>query len=56
MKNRFKEIRETTNYRVQKLLERSIVLGCPICGPHSGCNTNYDLQYNWKKFRKTRWK
>lgn len=53
------KISETYNSRVYKLLKRSKVLGCPICGPNSGCNSSSrkgDLDRNWKKFRKTQWK
>lgn len=55
---KFKELRETNHSRVYKMIERSFVLGCPICGPNTGCNSNnknYTLK-NWKKFRKTQWK
>ncbi len=53
------KISKTSDNRVYKLLQRSKVLGCPICGPNSGCNSSSRrgvLDRNWKKFRKTQWK
>jgi len=48
---------ETTDSRTYKLALRSAVLGCPICGPHRGCNgMSEKKQRNWKKFRKTQYK
>jgi hypothetical protein len=52
-----KIVEETTDSRTYKLALRSKVLGCPICGPNSGCNSRgKDHQRNWKKFRKTQYK
>lgn len=49
--------RETTDSRTYKLALRSVVLGCPICSPHRGCNGRSEKkQRNWKKFRKTQHK
>lgn len=50
---------ETLNSREYKILQRDQELGCPICGPNSGCNSSSRrglLERNWKKFRKTQWK
>ena len=48
---------ETVDSRTYKLALRSAVLGCPICGPNSGCNSrSKKKQKNWKKFRKTQHK
>jgi hypothetical protein len=49
-------LQTTTNSRTYKLVMRGIYFGCPICGPHSGCNSNFNKQRNWKKFRKTKYK
>lgn len=49
----------TVNSREYKMLQRAQVLGCPICGPNSGCNSSSRrgfLDRNWKRFRKTQWK
>ena len=46
----------TTNSKAYKLLRRVKELGCPICGPHSGCNSGWWVNRNWKAYRKTQWK
>lgn len=49
--------KETTDSRTYKMAMRSKVLGCPICGPNSGCNAlKKGKQRNWKQFRKTQHK
>jgi hypothetical protein len=52
-----KTTEETTDSRTYKLAMRSVVLGCPVCGPNRGCNgRSKKKQRNWKKFRKTQHK
>jgi hypothetical protein len=52
-----KIVSETLDSRTYKLALRSVVLGCPICGPNRGCNSRgKGRQRNWKKFRKTKFK
>ena len=51
-------LKTESNARVYRMLERSIISGCPICGPNSGCNRRgkpYDKR-NWKSYRKTKYK
>jgi hypothetical protein len=48
---------ETMDSRTYKLAMRSIVLGCPICGPNRGCNgRSKKKQRSWKLFRKKQYK
>ena len=43
--------------RTWKLIRYSAILGCPVCGPNSGCNKRYKERYrSWKKHRKTQYK
>lgn len=55
-----KEIEEekytTNNFVFNRLFRR--FLGCPFCGPHSGCNTSskYACHRSWKKYRDHQWK
>jgi len=52
-----KKLTETTNSRVYKLVRLNYAKGCPICGPHSGCNsTRSKDDRSWKNFRKTQYK
>lgn len=44
---------KTTNSRVYRILKfRKELHGCPICGPHSGCNS-YRKRPNksWKNYK-----
>lgn len=52
------ELKETTNRRINRLIEHEYVLGCSRCPPHRGCNRFYRgaWQNNWKIFRKTQWR
>jgi hypothetical protein len=46
-----------TDSRTYKLVELNYKRGCPICGPHTGCNgTTKKEDRSWKKFRKTQYK
>ena len=57
MKNRFTELRITTNSKVFKCLYYRDKLSCPICPPNKGCNyKHYRKPRNWKGFRKKQWK
>lgn len=55
-------IKNTTHSNVyNKLLKRKLWNEsglCPLCGPHSGCNSRNKLHLprNWKNYRKTKWK
>lgn len=55
-------LKTTTNSRVYNLLKRQELFNyeglCPICGPHSGCNSfkKFKGKKNWKEYRKTQWK
>ncbi len=53
-----KTVQLTDNSREYKLTKRrdSRINSCPICPPHRGCNRNWNLDRNWKNFRKTQWK
>jgi hypothetical protein len=43
--------------RTYKLVELNYKRGCPICGPHTGCNgTTKKEDRSWKKFRKNQYK
>lgn len=54
---KFKELKETVNPRVQRMIARSFILGCPICGPNSGCNKkSKGYENNWKSFRQNQWR
>ncbi len=46
----------TNNYVYTRLFRR--FLGCPYCGPHSGCNkkAKYAAHRSWKKYRSYQWK
>jgi len=47
----------TTNSRTYKMYHSGQVLGCPLCGPNSGCNgRNKRKEINWKTFRNTQYK
>ena len=49
-------LREVNNARTWKRIRLSAVLGCPICGPNSGCNRrNKKLDNSWKSYRKTQY-
>ena len=57
MRNRKRNSKHTDNSRVYKMTMRDIHLGCPICPPNKGCNTNRDNEFrNWKRWRKSQWK
>ena len=57
MKRRKNILETTSDSRTYKMTMRSQVLGCPICGPNSGCNyRGKRKQRNWKQFRKTNYK
>jgi hypothetical protein len=54
---------KTTNRSVYNKLYRNELSKkfglCPICGPHSGCNSRFGIKgpyRNWKIYRKTQWK
>jgi hypothetical protein len=50
-------LKTTTHSRTYKMYQRAQVLGCPICGPNSGCNRYSKYKdRNWKKYRKTQYK
>ena len=53
MKENLKRI---TNRRVFKYarFEKLRLLGCPICGPHKGCNRNWSTSRSWKDQTKKR--
>ena len=52
-----KKQQTTTHSRTYKMYQRAQVLGCPVCGPNSGCNGNFRYEErNWKSFRKTQYK
>lgn len=45
---------EKKEYKVK--LYNNQMSGCPICGPHSGCNSGWNRTKNWKSYRKTQYK
>lgn len=51
-------LKNTTNSRVYKLTNSSLVSGCPICSPHKGCNRflRRDNTTSWKNYRRTQWR
>jgi len=53
-----KILAETTDSLTYKLAFRTKeLLACPLCGPNKGCNRRRkQMQRNWKKFRKTKFK
>lgn len=53
-----KKLKETTDFKTWKRIQLSKVLGCPICGPNSGCNKRNKHTDNrcWKTNRKTQYK
>ncbi len=53
-----KELKDTTtDNKTYKYLRYAVVLGCPICGPNSGCNRrNKKVDRSWKRNRKTKWR
>lgn len=55
---KIQELKETTNRRVNRLIEHEYTLGCSRCPPHRGCNRLYTgFRHNsWKKFRQNQWK
>ncbi len=44
--------------RTYNLVMLNYKRGCPICGPHRGCNRDNKFKGNksWKRNRKTKWK
>lgn len=52
-----KTVQLTDNSREYKMTKRKDnTLHCSICPPHRGCNRNWNLDRNWKKYRKTQWR
>lgn len=61
-KQKKETIKNVIDSGVYKKLLKMVLLResglCPICGPHSGCNSRnkFHPNKNWKKYRKTQWK
>lgn len=51
------KLRKAEDGRTERLIRYSMVLGCPICGPNSGCNqTNRGSKTkSWKDSRSKQW-
>lgn len=48
----------TTNSRVQRMINRVYISGCPMCAPNKGCNSisRRNPNNNWKQYRKKQWR
>ena len=49
-------IKNFTQKEYKISIKRSGEKGCPICGPHSGCNSGWFIRRNWKEYRITQYK